>query len=104
MARKDENQGFVCAYCAQNIEKLSNGSYRNHCPFCLYSRHVDNRPGDRANTCGGLMAPVGVSHSGKKGWRLHHRCLACGHVSVNKVAENTAQPDDVLRIAALSRT
>ncbi|WDF05905.1 RNHCP domain-containing protein [Shouchella hunanensis] len=35
----------------------ANGSYRNHCPFCLYSKHQDIIPGDRASTCGGLMEP-----------------------------------------------
>jgi len=27
---------------------LGGGRHRNHCPFCLHSRHVDDaRPGDR---------------------------------------------------------
>ena len=37
------------------------GRHRNHCPYCLYSLHVDGRvPGDRDSECRSRMAPVGV--------------------------------------------
>ena len=51
--RKKEN--FVCEHCGQEV--IGNG-YTNHCPSCLHSKHVDINPGDRAETCGGLMEPV----------------------------------------------
>lgn len=93
MARRDENTGFVCLNCYKTIEALTNGSYRNHCPFCLYSLHVDGKPGDRQSFCRALMEPIGLVFKSKKGWQIIHRCTACRHQSVNKIAENTIQPD-----------
>ena len=82
---------------------LSNGSYRNHCPFCLYSKHVDTLPGDRRETCGGLMMPVGIRYCARKGYQIVHRCLACGAERSNKAATDTVQPDDMEALAKLCR-
>ena len=51
------------------------GRYFDHCPRCLWSKHVDDQiPGDRASTCHGLMEPIGVIQ--KHGtWRIIERCL-----------------------------
>ena len=81
---------FTCEHCHLRVEPLTSGSYRNHCPKCLYSKHVDDRgPGDRQSPCGGLMKPVGVDHRGGKGWMIVHRCEQCGKTITNKAA-----PDD----------
>ena len=90
MSRKTENTGFICAYCGAKVSPLTNGSYRNHCPFCLYSLHIDNLPGDRANSCYGMMKPVGVNYTGKKGWQIFHQCQKCGAEKLNRTA-----PDDI---------
>lgn len=87
--RDVENTGFDCIHCGRPIQKHPAGSYRNHCPRCLWSRHVDQWPGDRAADCGGEMEPVGVDHSGKKGYILLHRCVSCQATDRNKLA-----PDD----------
>lgn len=89
MSRAAENTGFDCGHCEQRVSAQSGGSYRNHCPHCLWSRHVDVLPGDRAADCGAVMEPVGVDHSGKKGFVLIHRCTACGAEDRNRLA-----PDD----------
>ncbi len=95
MSKKRENVGFVCENCGREVKPLSNGSYRNHCPFCLYSKHVDCLPGDRASDCGGLMKPVGVIYKpNKKGYQLKHRCLRCGHEGMNIVAAEDEQSDN----------
>lgn len=81
---------------------LTNGSYRNHCPACLYSKHVDADPGDRAAECGGLMRPVELTYRAGKGQVLVHRCERCGHRRPNRVAIDCEQPDDLdalLRVA-----
>ncbi len=83
---------------------MADGSYRNHCPRCLYSLHLDVLPGDRASTCGGLMAPVAVQWAGGKGWQLVHRCEACGAVRVNRVAGGDRQPDDAAALTSLAMT
>ena len=91
---KNENQGFICQNCNKQVEELTNGSYRNHCPFCLYSLHVDIIPGDRKNTCLGLMKPISVEYNSKKGFQLVHKCLKCQNIQKNKIAENTIQEDN----------
>ena len=93
MSRKSENTGFKCENCGRQVEPVTNGSYRNHCPYCLCSKHVDVMPGDRASECGGIMEPVGADYNGAKGWMIIHRCRVCGHTVRNKVAENTVQSD-----------
>lgn len=96
MGRREENAGFVCEHCGAHVKPLTNGSYRNHCPVCLYSKHVDVVPGDRRSTCHGLMRPVDLVYKRNKGYQLVHRCLRCGVEKVNKVADDTVQPDDLL--------
>ena len=65
----------------------SGGMHRNHCPWCLYSRHVDGRtPGDRASDCRGSMAPIGVFTRAKGEHALVHRCLSCGFERHNRIA------------------
>lgn len=97
------NTGFVCAHCKSEVPPLANGSYRNHCPYCLYSLHVDINPGDRASDCGGKLAPVGVEHSGKKGWIILHKCESCDSLRRNKAAlDDPDVPDDYELILELS--
>ena len=87
-----KQESFTCEHCGKTVEPLVHGSYRNHCPFCLYSKHVDDEgPGDRAATCGGLMKPVELDQRAKKGWVLIHECEKCGKRMPNKAA-----PDDQL--------
>ncbi len=75
-------EDFICEHCGREVK--GNG-YTNHCPYCLYSKHVDNNPGDRASDCGGLMKPVAVEI--RKGERvIIHKCMKCGHIKPNKCA------------------
>ena len=76
---------FVCEYCGLQVSPLNEGTYRDHCPECLYSKHVDVKPGDRLADCGGLMKPVKVEGT-EKGYRVLHRCIACAYEKINKVA------------------
>jgi DNA-directed RNA polymerase subunit RPC12/RpoP len=101
VARSAENTGFVCAQCGESVLPLTNGSYRNHCPSCLHSLHVDDAPGDRASDCGGVMEPIGLRR-GKKHVQVVHRCLRCGAVRPNRVAERTLQPDRFDALVLLS--
>lgn len=104
MSRKKENTSFKCLNCGKIVEPLTNGSYRNHCPFCLYSLHVDNKPGDRLSECKSLMKPVGLIYKSKKGWQIVHKCVKCGHEQVNKIADDTIQPDSYEELAGLQYT
>ena len=89
-------EAFQCEHCGV---KVQGDGYTNHCPECLWSKHVDVFPGDRAASCGGLMAPVALSHEGKDD-RILHRCVLCGYEKKNKVAES----DDFEALLALSRS
>lgn len=81
------DSGFTCINCGKTVEKL-NCTSRNHCPHCLHSLHVDIIPGDRANPCGGLLQPVAVENSAKKGYVIVFRCKKCGQVVKNKSAHD----------------
>jgi len=58
-------------------------SSRNHCPFCLFSKHLDNNPGDRQNMCHGLLEPIGIEINSKKGYVIVYRCQKCGEIKRN---------------------
>lgn len=88
-------EDFTCENCGQL--NLGNG-YTNHCRYCLFSKHVDINPGDRASNCRGLMEPIAVSRKNGE-YIINHRCLKCKFEKNNKIA-----PDDnfelILKIAA----
>lgn len=81
--KRDEE--FICENCGKKVEKLGYTS-RDHCPYCLCSKHVDNFPGDRENDCKGLLKPIGVEISSKKGYVIIYKCEKCGKIVKNKAA------------------
>lgn len=98
-ARVDDS--FTCGHCGRHVGPLpSGGRNRNHCPYCLYSRHVDaERPGDRASACQGMMEPVGVFERPNGEEVIVHRCQRCGYERFNRVGAD----DDEAAVAALPR-
>ncbi len=87
-------ESFTCGHCGREV---SGNGYTNHCPACLYSRHVDIHPGDRAADCKGLMRPVQLVLEGKTRYILHE-CLTCGFRRRNKASAE----DDSEALIALS--
>lgn len=81
---KDEN--FVCDHCGKQVQKL-NYTARDHCPYCLYSKHVDNLPGDRANTCHGLLQPIGIEKF-KQTYKIVYMCKQCHKLHRNIMAND----------------
>ena len=77
-------EDFTCEQCGSLV--LGDG-YTNHCPQCLWSKHVDIHPGDRLETCRGLMEPVEVTYQGGEYIILHH-CVICGHEKRNKASKD----------------
>ncbi len=75
-------ENFVCENCGAYVE---GDGYTDHCPHCLYSKHVDVYPGDRQAECGGLMEPVGLEIKGG-GYRIEYRCQKCGYTHRVKAA------------------
>ena len=79
------DEGFKCVNCGKRVEKLGYTS-RDHCKHCLCSLHVDINPGDRLNTCQGLLVPVSARVDGKKGYVVTYKCASCGKLVNNKAA------------------
>lgn len=78
---------FACAHCGRVVAPAESGTeHRNHCPFCLWSLHVDLRPGDRRSGCRGEMEPIGIWIRGNGEWALIHRCTRCGFLRANRIA------------------
>ncbi len=88
-------EDFTCAHCGACV--CGNG-YTNHCPQCLWSRHVDNNPGDRAASCGGMMRPIAVNGAGD-GFIITHRCETCGKTIRQRSAQND-NIDEIIKISA----
>ncbi|MFA5010180.1 MAG: RNHCP domain-containing protein [Patescibacteria group bacterium] len=84
-------EDFICEHCGALVKGTG---YTNHCPECLWSKHVDDLPGDRSHPCGGLMEPIGLELRGDKR-QIIHRCQKCGIIKKNKVADND-NPDTIL--------
>ncbi len=96
------DSGFTCAHCGREVKPLGYSS-RNHCPFCLWSLHLDNNPGDRASECGGELEPVFAEPDPKKGYIITHRCVKCGSIRRCRTAhEAKVQPDDINLIIKLT--
>ena len=90
------DESFICEKCNKKVDKL-NYTARDHCPYCLYSKHVDNNPGDRECSCKGLLKPIGIEKS-KKGYKIIYKCEKCGYSHKNIVASD----DNIDIIIALS--
>jgi hypothetical protein len=90
---------FVCMVCRNFVSAeaaLSGVQNRNHCPYCLSSRHLDLfEAGDRLSACKANMRPVALTlkktakkySSGRPGeLMLVHLCDDCGKPSINRIA------------------
>ncbi len=78
---------FTCRICGWPVGPSGAGTqHRNHCPNCLSSVHLDDKPGDRAADCGGTMEPVSVWVRKNREWAIIHRCKVCGVLHANRVA------------------
>ena len=92
-------QSFRCVHCHQEVSTSAPGTqHRNHCPLCLWSRHVDDEPGDRASDCLGSMEPIAITVRGDGEWVLIHQCKRCGELHSNRSAGDD-NPLLLLRIA-----
>jgi hypothetical protein len=85
------NESFICEHCWKTVEKHPQWSARNHCNFCLYSKHLDDIfPWDRQSKCGGSMQPTWIDHKKNKGYMIIHTCLKCNKKMFNKVSDDDA--------------
>lgn len=90
------DESFICKVCGNKVEKLVYSS-RDHCNKCLSSIHVDINPGDRANTCLGILRPIGIEKF-KDTFKIVYKCDKCGMMHKNIMASD----DDMDMIIKLS--
>lgn len=98
---KKNDSGFYCENCKKKVEPLGYTS-RDHCPYCLYSLHVDIMPGDRANPCRGMLEPISCLPDPKKGFIIIYKCKKCGAIVRNKAALGSNTADDMEKLIALT--
>lgn len=94
MAFKRTVESFLCEHCGRDV--AGNG-FTNHCPKCLWSKHVDVHPGDRAEACGGMMKPVALEGSSPD-YSIVHVCERCSIRRKNR----TAADDDTAALLAIA--
>lgn len=87
-------EDFDCANCGTAV--VGTG-YTNHCPKCLWSKHVDIEPGDRAAECGGMMRPTLLEGSTPK-YVITHECEKCGFTRRNSVQQED-MPEAIVALA-----
>lgn len=78
--RKKED--FTCEQCGFFV--VGNG-YTNHCSKCLWGKHVDVNPGDRASVCQGMMQPYSFTMN-KQEFVVIHKCVSCGFMGKNRLS------------------
>ncbi len=83
---KKLDEGFICEFCGKVVLPLKYTS-RDHCPFCLYSKHVDINPGDRMNTCKGLLKPIELEQNNQQ-YTIVYKCEKCNKFHKNKTAND----------------
>ena len=91
------DESFTCENCNNEVQKLGYTA-RDHCPYCLCSKHVDINPGDRLNKCKGLLKPVGIEKF-KDTFKILYKCEKCGIKHKNIMAND----DDMDLIIELSK-
>lgn len=89
---------FTCKHCHNYVSTdpfFSGVNNRNHCPYCLWSRHMDMfEPGDRMAACKAAMQPVGLTlkrtnkkYGSQQGeLMIIHQCVECERISINRIA------------------
>lgn len=101
---------FRCAHCGYLVSAapvLSGVNNRNHCPYCLWSCHLDLfAAGDRLSACKGGMKPIGLTmKKSRNKYRLEalgelmliHECVDCGSLSINRIAADD-DSDSILMV------
>jgi len=69
-------ENFVCENCG---ERVVGDGYTDHCPKCLWGKHVDEEtPGDRESGCLGMMKPLYIMVKNNEN-KIHYKCQRCNH-------------------------
>lgn len=103
---------FKCTHCHVIVPStylISGVNNRNHCPYCLWSCHLDlYAAGDRLSACKAPMKPIGLTMKmGRNKYQreargelmLIHQCTECRALSINRIAAD----DDSETVMAVFR-
>lgn len=101
---EDKSGAFRCNHCRSFVvlNRYMGTQNRNHCNFCLWSRHVDIQKGDRASECWGGMLPIGLTLK-REGFArfgelmLIHVCQTCLKISINRIAADDST-DEIMTV------
>lgn len=108
ISREKKKEGFQCSHCHAWVSlKAAGTKHRNHCPECLWSKHV-GRLEQLREICSGAMIPIGLTfkkegidkYTGKPRQgelMIIHQCTKCGKISINRLAGDD-NPDAVMKI------
>jgi len=80
------DEEFICENCQKKVLPLGYTA-RDHCPYCLYSKHVDIMPGDRQNECKGLLKPIDIEKF-KDTYKIIYKCNKCNQLHKNIIAKD----------------
>jgi hypothetical protein len=107
-------EDFKCGNCGawvSSMNMLSGVQNRNHCPYCLWSCHLDlYSAGDRLSACKAGMKPIGLTMKKSRNkyqlsprgeLMLVHACMECNSISINRIAADD-DPETVLGVFQLS--
>ena len=81
------DEEFICDVCKKSVDKLMYTA-RDHCPYCLSSKHLDINPGDRSANCGGILEPIDIEKGKKDTYKIIYKCNKCGMIKKNKTADD----------------
>lgn len=90
------NEDFICEHCKKEVKK-STYTARDHCPYCLYSKHLDIMPGDRLNNCKGLLKPIGIEKF-KDTFKIIYECEKCRQTHKN-IMEKDDNMDLIIKLS-----
>lgn len=108
--------GFICEHCGKFVptDSYIGTAYRNHCPYCLWSKHLgQENPDDKVRPCQGMMKPIGLTFK-QEGFdkftkkpkqgeiMIVHQCLGCGTVTINRIAADD-EPEAILKLLDISQ-
>lgn len=88
-------EDFKCENCGSLV---SGNGFTNHCPKCLWSKHVDINPGDRLAQCQGLMKPFQIEMDGGETY-IVQKCVKCDHIRRNKVSKDDSY-DSIIAVSS----
>ena len=80
------DESFVCEVCQKKVAPLGYTA-RDHCPYCLTSKHIDVNPGDRLEKCQGILKPIAVEKF-RDTFKIVYKCSKCGSIRKNIMAKD----------------